>query len=199
MESATGGVFSPYLRAGPFSEYVLGSRPGIYEMSSSLGGTEERLDRFGADPEEADAGATQAQKNHEALDLAALALEYVQLKESLGRAPSMKEFGISKFERRSNGFLGGDTDAAYAAFSSTVSAARQPPEVAKRPAGRSGDGAPRNEPTSEESALCRSARTDRELQERSDIASSQEPVGHERTAKTSEGSKRRWWQRLFGG
>ncbi|MDP9457085.1 MAG: hypothetical protein M3Q60_15205, partial [Actinomycetota bacterium] len=34
LESATGDVFSPYLRAGPFSEYVLGSRPGIYEMSS---------------------------------------------------------------------------------------------------------------------------------------------------------------------
>lgn len=169
----------------------------VRNVFTSLGGTEERLDRFGADPDEAGAGAARAQKNHEALDLAALALEYVQLEESLGRAPSLKEIGSSKFERRSHGLLGRDTGAAYAAFMSIVSAAGQPPKAVRRP-GRSRDGMPQNEPTTEELASTTSVRTDREPQERPNNASSQESVGHERTAKTGEGPKRRWWQRLFG-
>ncbi len=34
MGSTTGDVFSPYLRADPFSKHIPDSRAGIYEMSS---------------------------------------------------------------------------------------------------------------------------------------------------------------------
>ncbi len=163
----------------------------------ALGGTEERPDQSGAEPEEADARFARAQRNRAILGLAQQALDYKQLEEAAGRPPSLKEFGRGRFERRSRGLLGEDPDAAYLAFERLVADAVRSLRSHEICGGSAVD-VPRGEPTAEDRVPIASPPADPRPQERRDAATPREPNGRERSSETPEGPRRRWWQRLFG-
>lgn len=85
---------------------------------TALGGVPHRPGPTIGDPAQAQANATERDRDHGLRRLASESLSYVQLAEALGRPPTLKEFG-SKFEWPSK-VISPDVDSAWVTFSLTV-------------------------------------------------------------------------------
>lgn len=161
----------------------------------TLGGTNERFNRFLSSLEERDVNLERVQRNSKASNVTNLALEYLQLQEALGRSPTLKELGRSKFERKAGDLLGADVEGAYASFErKLIVEARQPAEVRRRVA------EPKEDRRSEVQKTGRpdSSRRRSETPKGGSLRGSRDDV-FDREGRSDEVERRPWWRRLFGG
>lgn len=166
----------------------------IEALYRTLGGTDERFNRFTYDLEERDANLERVERNSKASNVANLALEYLQIQEALGKAPTLKEFGRTKFERKAGDLLCTDVEEAYASFERLVAEARRPSEVRRRVSKPKEDRRSEVQKTGRPDAPRRLSET---LNDRSLRGSRDDAL--DRKDRSDEVGRRPWWRRLFGG